>query len=255
VNLLTKKQIAIRIAVIISAAELFIMLMLETLPVGIDPKTVALIDTASLVILSIPSLYFWVIHPFVNARDEALSRIRQMALTDSLTQLANRRLILEHLGKIIAGCSRHKEYAAILLLDLDEFKLINDRHGHEAGDAVLIEIARRLRSTIRANDVVGRQGGDEFIILLDRLGAELQITRENVSQFANKLIKMINMPIHYKSLALHVGVSIGIRLLGFEHVDSETAIAEADSAMYNAKKAGKGRAVFSEVAFGPHCLI
>ena len=245
-KLLTTKQVAIRIAIIISAIEMFIMLMLQAVPNELNTYIVAVLDTASLLLLSTPSIYFWVIKPFVDARDEALAQISHMALTDPLTQLANRRLVLEHLNKVIAGCIRHKEHGAVLLIDLDGFKLINDNHGHGAGDAVLIEIAKRLLTSIRSKDIVGRMGGDEFIVLLDRLEADARIAHDQVMQFANKLIAIINMPIQYNTISLHVDASIGICLLGFEQQNAETAINESDSAMYRAKEAGGGCVIFFE---------
>ena len=241
---ISTKIVAIRIAIIISASELFIMLMLQAIPHQMGTYTVAVVDTVTLVLLTTPSIYLWVIRPFVVARDQALAQIRHMALTDPLTQLANRRLIAEHLDKVIAACYRHKEHGAVLLIDLDEFKLINDQHGHEAGDAVLVEISRRLRTCVRSVDVVGRMGGDEFIVLIDRLDSNTKIARDTVLNLANKLIAMIMMPVEFNEMVLHVGASIGIRLLGYEQLDTDTAISEADSAMYRAKQAGRGCAAF-----------
>ena len=139
----------------------------------------------------------------------------------------------------------------MLLIDLDGFKLINDSHGHEAGDAVLVGIAERLQSIVRSEDVVGRMGGDEFILLLQHLGGDEQLARNRALQLAEKLINMINVPLEFNDKTLHVGASIGIRLLGFEGVDTETAISEADNAMYRAKAAGRGRAVFFRAPLRP----
>jgi diguanylate cyclase (GGDEF)-like protein len=195
--------------------------------------------------LSTPAIYIWVIKPFVDARDEVIVQINHLAHSDPLTHLANRRLISEHLGKIIASCVRHKDHAVVLLLDLDGFKLVNDNHGHEAGDAVLIAIAERLQSTVRSEDVVGRLGGDEFVVLVHRLGSDEQVAHGKAMVVAQKLIDSINKPVDFNGKTLHVGASIGIRLIGFEKLDTETAISEADNAMYRAKKAkGKGCAVF-----------
>ena len=245
-KLLTTKQVALRIAIIISSAELMIMLVLRVIPHEAGTYSVAVLDTALLAVLSIPAIYIWVIKPFVDARDEALSQISHLALTDPLTQLANRRLISKHLGKIIAGSVRHKDHGAVLLIDLDGFKPVNDSHGHETGDAVLVEIAERLRSIVRSEDVVGRLGGDEFVVLIHRLGADERIAHDRALRIAEKLINTINKTFDFNGKTLHVGASIGIRLLGFEELDTETAISEADIAMYRAKEAGRGRAVFFE---------
>jgi two-component system cell cycle response regulator len=246
VKLLTTKQVAVRIAIIISSAELLIMLVLRAIPHEAGTYSEAVLDTALLAVLSTPAIYIWIIKPFVDARDEALAQISHLALTDPLTQLANRRLISKHLGKIIAGSVRHKDHGAVLLIDLDGFKPVNDSHGHEAGDAVLVEIAERLRSIVRSEDVVGRLGGDEFVVLIHRLGADERIAHHRALRIGEKLINTINKPFDFNGKTLHVGASIGIRLLGFEELDTETAISEADIAMYRAKETGRGCAVFFE---------
>jgi two-component system, cell cycle response regulator len=243
-KLISTKQVAVRIAIIISSAELLIMLLLRVLPYEAGTYSEAVLDTVFLTVVSIPAIYIWVIKPFVDARDEVLAQISHLAMTDPVTQLANRRLISDHLSNMIASCVRHRDHGAVLLIDLDGFKDVNDLYGHEAGDAVLVEIANRLKSIVRSEDVVGRLGGDEFIILLQHLGAEETTVRESLLRLAEKLISKVSVPFAYNTKTIHVGASIGIRLLGFEQLDSETAIGEADRAMYRAKAAGRGRAVF-----------
>lgn len=242
-ELLTTRQVAVRIVIFIAAAEFIIMLLLQILPIE-HGLAEAVFDTLLLAGLSTPAIYIWVIHPFVVARDDALAKINHLAHTDPLTQLANRRLISEHLSKIISGCIRHKDYGAVLLIDLDDFKLINDNHGHEAGDALLVAIAKRLRSIVRNEDIVGRLGGDEFIVLIHRLGDNEQISHDRSLIVANKLIDSIGKPVNFKGKSLQVGASIGVRILGTEKLDPEDAIGEADIAMYRAKGVGKGQAVF-----------
>lgn len=256
-ELLTTKQVAVRIAIIISSVELAIMLLFRAVPHEAGTYLEAVLDTILLAALSTPAIYMWVIKPFVHARDNALAKFNQLALTDPLTQLANRRLISEHLKKIIAGNVRHKDHGAVLLIDLDEFKHVNDIHGHEAGDAVLVAIADRLRSVVRSEDiigrigpdkfdVIGRLGGDEFVILIHRLGANVQIAQDKALLVAAKLVNAIYQPVEFNRNMLIVSASIGIRLLGFENQDADIAISEADIAMYRAKKAGKGCAVLFE---------
>jgi two-component system cell cycle response regulator len=246
VRLLTTKEVTVRIAIIILSEELLIMLVILAIPHEADPYSEAILDIILLAVLSTPAIYIWVIKPFVDARDEALAQIGYLALTDPLTRLANRRLISTHLGKVIADSVRHKDHAAVLLVDLDGFKPVNDSHGHEAGDAVLVEIAERLRSIARSEDVVGRLGGDEFVVLIHRLGADERIAQETALLIAEKLIHMVNKPFDFNGKTIHVSASIGIRLLGFEELDTETAINEADIAMYRAKEAGRDCAVFFE---------
>lgn len=245
-QLLTTRKVLLRIAVIVALAEFFVMLVLQAIPHHVSNYSAAVFDVALLAVLTTPTLYILVIKPFVDARDEMLAQLNELASTDPLTQLANRRLLSEHLEKVIAGSVRHKDRGAVLLIDLDGFKLVNDSHGHEAGDAVLVEIAKRLRSISRSEDIVGRLGGDEFVVVINRLGADERIAHDRTLRVAEKLIKLINNPIVFNDQTLHVGASIGIRLLGFEKLDTETAISEADTAMYQAKKLGGGCAVLFE---------
>lgn len=116
---LNTNQVVVRIAIIISIAEFLIMHLLQVIPHDAEPYSVAALDTAFLALLSIPAIYLWVINPFVRARDKALAQASRLALTDPLTKLANRRLILSHLEKLITGSVRHHGHGAVLLIDLD----------------------------------------------------------------------------------------------------------------------------------------
>lgn len=243
-KLLSTQQVVIRISAIIATAEFLIMLALALVPFEMGKYTEAILDVILLALLTTPFIYLWVIKPYVNARDEALVQISKLAFTDSLTQLANRRHLLIHLKRIIAASVRHKMYGALLAIDLDGFKRVNDTHGHDAGDAVLVEIARRFSSSLRSEDVAGRMGGDEFIILVDHIDADEQLAQSKILHIADKLIHLANIPFAFNGSNLHVGASIGICLLGFEHLDADAAISKADTAMYRAKKIGKGCAIF-----------
>ncbi len=243
---LTTKNVILRIVIIITLAEFIIMLFLSSLPYELNIASEAAIDIGLLAIMSIPLIYFWVIKPFVTARDEALAQVSHLAHTDPLTNLPNRRMLARHFDKFMAGSMRHKVHGAVLLMDLDGFKLLNDNYGHDAGDEVLVEIADRIMSITRMEDVAARLGGDEFIILISQLDSDEQTARDVAWRIADKLINLVNQPIMFEGKALHVGASIGIRLIGLEELESETAIREADAAMYNAKQAGRGCAVFHE---------
>ena len=179
----------IRIVTIIATVEFLIMLLLGVVPLGVSIYSEAFIDLVLLALLSTPLIYVWVINPFVTARDEALSQIKHLAHTDSLTQLPNRRLLSIHLEKLIAGAVRHKIRGAALILDLDGFKDVNDTHGHDAGDEVLFEIAKRLRANTRSEDVAGRLGGDEFFILVQHLDGDERTARDTALWVAEKLVK------------------------------------------------------------------
>lgn len=245
---LTIKQIVARIATITLMVELLFMLTLEHSPLlrSIDGNFMAIFNAVILVAITTPLIYFLVIKPFIIAHDEALIKISQLAYIDPLTQLANRRFLSRHLEMTVSGAVRHKIYGALLLMDLDGFKSINDLYGHDAGDAVLIAIAKRLHSITRSEDVVGRLGGDEFVVLIDHLDNDERIAHDKVSRITTKLINMVNNPIEFNGKTLHVGASIGIRLLSFQKLETGTAIGEADIAMYRAKQAGGGCAVFFE---------
>jgi two-component system, cell cycle response regulator len=245
-KLLSTKQIIIRIAAIIASSEFMIMLVLTFIPFELSKYTEAMLDVALLATISTPFIYIWVINPYVEARDDALNQVSQLAFTDPLTQLANRRQLLQHLERLSASCIRHKIYGALLLIDLDGFKLVNDEYGHDAGDAVLIEIAIRLISSIRSDDIACRLGGDEFVILVDHLDSDHKKAQTQAMHIANKIINLANIPVEFKNAPLEIGASIGICLLGFEQHESEAMLRKADVAMYRAKKMGKGRAAFTE---------
>jgi diguanylate cyclase (GGDEF)-like protein len=240
---LTTKQVVIRILCIEMMMEFLIMLMFSVIPHEFDTFTGALIDATLLVILTTPLIYFFVIKPFVEARDEAIIHINHLAHTDTLTKLANRQLVLEYLELLVAGNARHADHGAVLMIDLDNFKPINDKYGHDAGDALLIKIGERLKTSVRGEDVVGRLSGDKFIVLLRRLGAEDKIARYVAQFVAYKLIKQAMEPVDYNGNILLVGASVGIRLFTTE-ADVHKIISEADVAMYRAKENGKGCAVF-----------
>ena len=242
-KLLTKKQIVFRIAVIIAMVEFAIMLSLVVLPVQLNAYAVAALDGGLLVTMSAPLIYLWIVRPFVHARDEALAQISHLAFTDPLTELANRRPIIQYLSTIIAGSARRHSYGAFLVLDLDRFKPINDRYGHETGDAVLVEVARRLQAATRAEDIVGRMGGDEFVLVVSHLDSDESAARDAALRIADHMIQVVSKPIVFNGLHLQVGVSVGIRLLGTEAANTETVIKQADEAMYRAKQAGGGQAV------------
>lgn len=204
-------------------------------------------DILALALLSTPLIVILVVNPFVKARDDAIQRLNDLAETDPLTGLPNRRSIDTELHKYIAGAVRHEFYGALLLIDLDKFKLINDAYGHDAGDKVLVEIANRLRSRVRVDEVAGRLGGDEFILLINNLGTDENVARKTVLRVAEQLLALLSMPVNYNDNEFSVGASIGIRLFGFDEIEAEAVIKDADKAMYQAKEADKEQCVIYEV--------
>ncbi|MGZ3239820.1 MAG: sensor domain-containing protein [Burkholderiaceae bacterium] len=160
-------------------------------------------------------------------------RLREASQHDSLTGLPNRELLFEYANYLLAHASRIKANSAVLFIDLDRFKPINDLYGHETGDKVLQEIARRLQSCTRKEDVVSRLGGDEFIIILPRI-----LTDDDPETVAQHILEKLAQPIHLGTLEVTVSASIGISLFNQHANDIESLIRYADLAMYSAKEAG-----------------
>ena len=237
------KQIVIRIALIEFVSEFFIMLVFRVFPQQQGSLLESILDPLLLVCISTPAIYFFLFKPFVEARDNAILKVKHLAHTDPLTKLANRRLVMDCLEVLVADNNKRGDYGVLLLVDLDNFKPINDTHGHSAGDAVLIEVADRLKTCVRADDVVGRLGGDEFVILLRRLGSDEKIARYVAQFVAYKLIKQVMEPFIYQGKTLSISASVGARLFTTE-LDSINIVSNADEALYRAKQAGKACAVF-----------
>jgi diguanylate cyclase (GGDEF)-like protein/PAS domain S-box-containing protein len=162
------------------------------------------------------------------------------ALHDPLTGLANRVLFRDHVERALARKRRRKGRVALLFLDLDDFKVVNDSLGHRAGDRLLVEAASRLSNGIRASDVAARQGGDEFTVLLDRV-ADI----EEAMEIADRIATLMRQPIELEGRSIVVTPSIGIALATEGDIEADDLLAHADAAMYSAKAGGKARcAVF-----------
>lgn len=175
-------------------------------------------------------------HLDITDRKREEQRIREESLHDPLTGLPNRGLILEYGKRLLSTVERSHNRCAVLFIDLDRFKPINDTYGHEAGDAVLKEVARRLRSSTRQEDLVGRLGGDEFAILLPHIDAE----HRRVETVAQHVLNVVVRPIPVGELRLSVSPSIGISYFPDQGEDLETLLQKADVAMYRAKQDGRG---------------
>lgn len=175
-----------------------------------------------------------------RALEEDRRAIEHLALHDTLTALPNRFLMLGHLEQAISLALRHDMKVAVLFLDLDGFKPINDRLGHPAGDIVLKETARRLQHCVRDCDTASRYGGDEFVILLTEIWGE-----ENAALVADKVLDAVTQPIQIGCEAIQISTSIGIAIFPNDGSDAETLIDQADKAMYLAKQSGPGQYAFS----------
>jgi diguanylate cyclase (GGDEF)-like protein len=170
-----------------------------------------------------------------KAQEEALSQARH----DSLTGLPNRRVFAADLEAALGRTRNGGTNYAVLLIDLDHFKPVNDLLGHTAGDLVLCEIAARLRSVVRKSDTAVRLGGDEFAIIAEG-EPDPKANMENAIRLANRVLDAIRQPIHLGSGAVEVGASIGIALCHSDNTNAESLQHEADIAMYRAKRDGRG---------------
>lgn len=229
-------QVVARVILIISVAETFIMLGASQLTFNVNPVTAAFLDGLLLLMISTGPIFFWVVRPFARAHEEASKHIEYLAYHDSLTDLPNRRMLFEHLERALAACARHRDYGAVMLLDLDGFKHINDDHGHDMGDHFLRQIADGLQSNKRKEDIVARLGGDEFVVLAQQLGTSRDEAETRARAISVKLQRATLEPVRYEAQELQVGCSIGIRLLGPRRISAAQAIREADIAMYAAKR-------------------
>ena len=169
----------------------------------------------------------------------AEERIQHQAHYDALTQLPNRRLLIGRLKQEIARSVRHKHIGAVLFLDLDHFKTINDSLGHTVGDALLKQVASRINQRMRDEDTAARLGGDEFIILLSEVGDGPDEAMDHVMKLAEKILHLFDNPFYIDGHELHVTVSIGIALFPLIESSTEQLLQKSDVAMYEAKKAGR----------------
>ncbi|HEX3139952.1 MAG TPA: diguanylate cyclase [Rhizobacter sp.] len=182
-----------------------------------------------------PHLLFQAIDLTERRRHEA--ELRQLAFNDALTHLPNRRMLLDRLAQALRVSKRQKSHGALLFLDLDKFKQLNDTHGHEAGDLLLVEVARRLKQGIRETDLVARLGGDEFVVLLEGLGPEETQAGAHAALIAEKIRQSLGEEYALGEIRYRSSASTGIRLFVGDADDADQIIKDADAAMYEAKKA------------------
>jgi len=183
--------------------------------------------------------YFIGIVRDITERKLAEQKIAHLAHYDYLTDLPNRALFLDVLNHSIALAKRNQHQAAVMFLDLDGFKKINDTLGHDAGDLLLKGVSLRIRETIRESDTVSRVGGDEFLLVLDNVESD-----EYAARLANKIIAALAEPFSINGHRCHVGGSIGVSIFPDDAENPETLIKQADEAMYLAKKSGKNTSKF-----------
>lgn len=179
----------------------------------------------------------------ISEQKLAQQRIEQLAHYDALTHLPNRSLFFDRLGQAIMMAKRNQRSIALLYIDLDGFKLVNDTLGHHIGDLLLVQVAERLRLCVRESDTLARLGGDEFtLILIDTR------EREAVAMVANKVIESIAVPFELEGHTVHIGVSVGIAHYPDDAEAEDALLIVADKAMYAAKAAGKNTYRFGSAA-------
>ena len=190
----------------------------------------------------------------VDARNSAEIALRHQAAHDVLTDLPNRKTMMDQLHQAFAAAKRHKHCGAVLFLDLDKFKWVNDSYGHTVGDCFLRAIAERLHDCARSDDIIARVGGDEFLIVAANLGQNIKHAMNTAQTIIEKLLQHLNQPIKVDTITIDVSFSIGIAMFPFDVADEgndinhscERLISFADAAMYRAKaRGGSGFEFFS----------
>ena len=184
----------------------------------------------------------------ITERKHMEDQVRQLAFHDALTKLPNRRLLKDRLGQTMAASKRSGCYGALMFLDLDNFKLLNDMHGHEVGDLLLIEVADRLKSCVREMDTVARFGGDEFVVIISALDEDKAKSTTQARIVAEKIRAVLATPYELRiqhegraetTVGHHCTASIGVALFVKDEAGQEDILKWADMAMYQAKEAGR----------------
>ena len=183
----------------------------------------------------------------ITARKEAQERETFLALHDTLTQLPNRRFLMEQLGKVLSMARRRKFMVAVLFINLDHFKTVNDSLGHHAGDQLLCDVAERLRQSVRDTDLVARLSGDEFVAVLTDIH-----TPDDAALVADKLIETMRSAFTVGQLPLTMSPSIGISLFPNDDTTVQGLLRCADTAMYHAKDSGRGNRQFYQPGMDVH---
>jgi diguanylate cyclase (GGDEF)-like protein/PAS domain S-box-containing protein len=170
--------------------------------------------------------------------------IKKLAFFDPLTSLPNRRLLLDRLKQAVINAKRHKTFGILIFMDLDRFKVINDTQGHQIGDELLIQIARRITGVIRKEDTACRLGGDEFVVLIAEHDKSLQEAVDHAALVAEKIRKVINEPIDLSGNIQQFSTSIGVAVFPDAIEQPEEILEQADTAMYRSKQLGRNQVSF-----------
>ena len=184
----------------------------------------------------------------ITSRKQAEEDIRNLAFYDSLTLLPNRRLLMDRMRTAFSVSARSNLYGALLFIDMDKFKVLNDTQGHDYGDLMLIEVARRLQSCVREVDTVARLGGDEFVVLLEEIDATAEVTSQRAAAIAEKVRATLAASYRLKEIEHSSSPSIGVTLFRANEHSVEEVFRHADMAMYQAKEAGRNAVRFFDPA-------
>lgn len=182
----------------------------------------------------------------ITERKEALSQIHQLVYTDTLTGLPNRRYFLDRLNQALTSSLQKRRWGALMHIDLDDFKTLNDTQGHEKGDRLLQHIATRLETCVRAQDTVARLAGDEFIVLLDDLSQDTGEAATEAEHVAKKIVAALNLPMYLDRMEHQMTCGIGITLFGPAHETATELLKRADLALHKAKRMGPNTTLFFE---------
>ncbi|MDR9498131.1 MAG: EAL domain-containing protein [Hydrogenovibrio sp.] len=175
----------------------------------------------------------------ITQRKEDEEQIRKLAFYDPLTGLPNRRLMIERLEHAIVMSERHHTYGAVLFIDLDNFKHLNDTRGHDVGDQLLIEVSERLKDVSRDADTIVRLGGDEFVVICEAMSNDERLAARDAEKIAEKIRESLTRPYHLDGIEHYNSPSIGIALFRDGLNDLDELLKQADNAMYQAKNAGR----------------
>lgn len=183
-------------------------------------------------------------HTDITKRKAAEDEIKHLAFFDALTQLPNRRLLIDRLQQALVSSARSKRMGALLFVDLDNFKILNDTLGHDSGDLLLKQVADRLTSCVREGDTVARLGGDEFVIMLENLSEKPIEAGAQTEAIGEKILASLNLPYFFASREHRSTASIGITLFNNHEETQEELLKRADIAMYKAKESGRNTLKF-----------
>ncbi len=184
----------------------------------------------------------------ISTQKDAQDRIYQLAFYDPLTRLPNRRLLLDRLSHALASSARNSVFGALLFIDLDNFKAVNDTYGHETGDGLLKEAAERIRETVREEDTIARLGGDEFVVIIEELDSGMDQAASQAKRVAEKIAATLAKPYRMQGNEYLCSGSVGVSLFDGSETESDEVLRRADMAMYQAKVSGRKSVRFFDPA-------